>query len=213
MNITIPYGYSSDLENDITFQAFLIWKSSPSENDILYFYGSGPVKLRIKQYGSLLVKRNILDDRIPVGEWRTVTLSILNEGNGIDTFHIEIIEKSDGVESELEKDAVIIPPGDSSEVELRIRQRYGMAESNKVMVKVWSDFPGKENETLVNIHFRTRFSFKPYRIGFWSPVVVSTAVLFTIFIGWYLFFHGGPAWMRRMKRVSGYRRKGKFHKY
>lgn len=185
IEVNPSYGSDADLSAEIQIKAYAYFPDDPSTK---LYLGRGPITLRIRPYGAVSVERTVISGRIPVGEWRTIDLNIINEGNGNDRYNITVISSSKKVEYELNEGKLTIEKGGERNIEMRVRQKSGLSRSNTIRVEVSSIFPGRNNRTVIDIQFATKWS--PRVLSGWAflPYLGAFFVLGVAVLTWVMVF-------------------------
>ncbi len=195
--VTPSYGLQAELDAEIWIVAYVVHPDDPNQID---YFGRGQINLKVKQYGAFSVHRTIVTERVPVGEWRTVTLTIKNEGNGIDRFNITLISCPDEVDYVLDLRRITIERGGEGSVNIRIRQKTGFSSSNTMKIEVSSMYPGRYNSSIFLIQFVTKWSISDIETGFWLPIGGAVLILVLTVSIWFVVFK--PEVSRRIVQRS-----------
>lgn len=195
--VSPSYGLQADLDAEIWILAYVVHPDDPNQ---IYYWGRGQINLKVKQYGAFSVHRTIITDRVPVGEWRTVTLRIMNEGNGIDRFNISMISCPDEVDYVLDLRRITIESRGEGYVKIRMRQKTGFSSSNTIKIEVSSMYPGRYNSSIYFLQFVTKWSISDVETGFWLPIGGAVLILLSTVSVWFVVFN--PEGLRRIVQRS-----------
>jgi hypothetical protein len=124
--------------------------------------GSGEVgsvtgSIKITQFGSLELMNSYGGSywSFYVDEWRDYTITLKNNGNGVDNITLAVVEKPEGVKVELELDELKLKSGGEREVHVKVKQEGGRGKTGVIRIKCASSFSGTNSFDTVDVNIKT----------------------------------------------------------